>query len=206
MDKIRNIVFDLGGVLLNIDPERTFEEFEKLGLTGARDLFHRSDIKTVLDDFETGAYCAVEFRNKFREITRFVITDKQFDRAWNAMLLDLPPERIRRVKELSKKYKTYLLSNTTPIHSECFNGKLSELTGLESFDHLLDKAWYSYNLGLRKPDIRIFEKMLAKSRLVPAETLYIDDYEANVTAAELAGMKGMVVGPEFTILEGLAGY
>lgn len=206
MDTIRNIVFDLGGVLLNIDPSKTFEEFEKLGLTGARELFHRSDIKMVLDDFESGVYCAVEFRNKFREITGLTVTEEQFDHAWNAMLLDLPPERINRVKELAKKYKTYLLSNTTPIHSKCFNRKLEQVTGLESFDQLLDKAWYSYNLGLRKPDIRIFEKVLVKSRLNPSETLYIDDYEVNVKAAEQAGMKGLVVNGAFTILEGLKGF
>ena len=191
---------------MNIDPSRTFEEFEKFGLTGARELFHQNNIKTVLDDFETGVYCAVEFRNKFREITGLTITDEMFDYAWNAMLLDLPPERIKRVKELAKKYKTYLLSNTTPIHSRCFNKKLEQVTGLETFDQLLDKAWYSYNLGLRKPDIRIFEMVLAKSRLNPSETLYIDDYEVNVKAAEQAGMKGLVVNGEYTILEGLKDY
>lgn len=206
MNGIRNIVFDLGGVLMNIDFKQTFHAFEIIGFRGAEQAFQDPDINRLCLDFETGVYCAIEMRRKFREMTGFKCSDIQFDKAWNALLLDFPRERILRVSELAKKYKTYLLSNTNPIHSKYFNSKLDKDFGFETMDHLLDKAWYSYNLGLRKPDVKIFEKVIHSGRLVPEETLFVDDYEANVRVAESVGMKAILITPEFTVMEALADF
>lgn len=206
MIDIKNIIFDLGGVLMNIDFNRTFDAFEIIGFPGAEQAFHDSEINRLCMDFETGVYCSIEMRRKFRELTGFKCTDIQFDKAWNALLLDFPPERIRRVQELAKKYKTYLLSNTNPIHAKHFNAELNKHFGIESMDHLLDKAWYSHNLGMRKPDEKIYQKVLKASRLNPAETLYIDDFETNIRVAESVGMHGVHIAGEFTMIEALEGY
>jgi len=203
---IKNIIFDLGGVLMNIDFKRTFDAFEIIGYRGAEQAFQDSEINRLCMDFETGVYCSIEMRRKFRELTGFKCTDIQFDKAWNALLLDFPSERIRRVQELATKYKTYLLSNTNPIHAKHFNAELDKHFGIESMDHLLDKAWYSYNLGLHKPDEKIYQKVLKASRLNPEETLYLDDFETNVRVAESVGMQGIYITDQFTIMEALADY
>jgi glucose-1-phosphatase len=206
MDEIKNIIFDLGGVLMNIDFKRTFDAFEIIGYHGAEQAFQDPQINQLCMDFETGVYCAIEMRRKFRELSGFKCNDAQFDKAWNALLIDFPPERIMLVRQLAKKYKTYLLSNTNPIHCKHFNAELKNHFGIESLDHLLDKAWYSHNVGYRKPDERIFQKVLKASHLNPEETLYIDDFETNVRVAESLGMKAIHVNGEFTIMEALSMY
>lgn len=206
MQSIRNIVFDLGGVLMNIDFQRTFNAFEIIGFRGAEEWFKNPEVNQLCMDFETGVYCSIEMRRKFREITGFKCSDTEFDYAWNSLLIDFPPERIARVQELAKKYNTYLLSNTNPIHARYFNEELNRHYGIESLDHLLDKAWYSHNLGLRKPDVKIFQKVLKNSRLNPEETLFLDDFEINVRAAESVGMKAIQVDAEFTIIEALRDF
>lgn len=191
---------------MNIDFKRTFDAFEIIGFRGAEQAFQDPEINRLCMDFETGVYCSIEVRKKFRKMTGFKCTDIQFDKAWNALLIDFPPQRIRRVLELAKKYKTYLLSNTNPIHAKYFNAELNKHFGIESMDHLLDKAWYSHNLGFRKPDERIFHKVLKSSRLNPAETLYLDDLELNVKVAESVGMRAIHVTAEFTIIEALGEF
>ncbi len=206
MNGIKNILFDLGGVLMNIDFDRTFNAFEVIGFRGAGEAFQDPEINRLCMEFETGVYCSIEMRRKFREMTGFKCTDEQFDKAWNALLIDFPPVRIRRVEEVAKKYKTYLLSNTNPIHARHFNAELNKHFGYESLDHLLDKAWYSHNLGLRKPDERIFERVLKVSKLNASETLFLDDSLINIRAAESLGIQAKLITEEFGVIEALEGY
>jgi putative hydrolase of the HAD superfamily len=206
MNGIKNIIFDLGGVLMNIDFKRTFDAFEIIGFRGAEQAFQQPDVNQLCVDFETGVYCSIEMRRKFREITGFKCNDVQFDKAWNSLLIDFPPERIRRVQELTGKYRTYLLSNTNPIHAKHFNGELHKHFGIESLDHLMDKAWYSFNLGLHKPDEKIFQKVLKASHLDPSETVYLDDFETNVRVAESLGIHGIHITASHTVIEALADY
>jgi glucose-1-phosphatase len=206
MSDIKNLVFDLGGVLMNIDFKRTFTAFEIIGFRGAEEAFHDPEVNRLCMDFETGVYCSMEMRRKFREITGFKCTDVQFDKAWNALLIDFPPERIHRVQELSKKYKTYLLSNTNPIHARHFNSELNKHFGIESLDHLLDKAWYSHILGYRKPDERIYQRILKSGKLNPAETLFMDDSELNVKVAQSVGIQAVHIKDGFSIIEALEGF
>ena len=206
MNGIKNIIFDLGGVLMNIDFARTFTAFEVIGFRVAERWFHDPEVNQLCMDFETGVYCSIEMRRKFREITGFQCNDAQFDKAWNALLIDFPPERIRLVEEVAKKYKTYLLSNTNPIHARHFNAELNKHFNIESLDHLLDKAWYSHNLGYRKPDERIFQKVIKTCRLIPEETLFLDDSELNVKVAASVGLQAIHITPEFSVIEALAPY
>ena len=206
MNEIKNIIFDLGGVLMNIDFKRTFNAFEIIGFRGAEQAFQDPEINGLCMDFETGVYCSIEMRRKFREITGFKCSDIQFDKAWNALLIDFPPAHIGRVRQLAQKYKTFLLSNTNPIHAKHFNAELDQHFGIESMDHLLDKAWYSYNLGLRKPDERIFHKVLKMSRLNPEETLFIDDDETNARVAGSVGMHAIHITGELTLIGALADF
>lgn len=194
--ELKNIIFDLGGVLLNIDFRRTFDAFEIIGFRGAERRFHEPDMQALLQETETGEVCPAGLRAKFRELTGFRCTQERFDKAWNALLLDFPPERIRLVQELSKRYRLFLLSNTNQIHCQHYNSKLKREFGIPSLDHLFEKAWYSHEMGYRKPDPRIYEKVLKKSRLNPTQTAFVDDSEANVRAAESLGMVGVHVNGE----------
>ncbi|MFH0761081.1 MAG: HAD family phosphatase [Bacteroidota bacterium] len=203
MNGIKNIIFDLGGVLLDIDFKRTFDAFEAIGFKRAEEWFKRADVNRLCLDFETGMFSPQELRSRFRELTGFTCSDAEFDHAWNALLGEFPADRIRCVQALAKRYNTYLLSNTNEIHCKYFNSELNKHFGIESLDHLLHKAWYSHDLGLRKPGEQIFRKVLESGRLNPGETLYVDDAEINVKVAESMGMKGLLVTPEFTIIEAL---
>jgi len=206
MNGIKHIIFDLGGVLMDIDFKRTFSAFERMGFKGAEEWFQRPEVHQLCVEFETGVHCPAELRSRFREITGFTCSDSAFDRAWNALLIRFPDEHIRRVRELSGKYQTYLLSNTNPIHCKYFNSELRKHFGIESLDHLLTKAWYSHKLGLRKPDERVFRKVLELSRIKPDETLYLDDVEINLTSARAVGMQTMLITPDFSIIEALKDF
>jgi epoxide hydrolase-like predicted phosphatase len=200
---IKNIVFDLGGVLMDIDFRRTFLAFEVIGFRGAEEAFHDPEIHRLLTDFETGSYCSIELRRKFRELTGLKCNDIQFDKAWNAMLVGFRRERIDRVQEVARRYKTYLLSNTNPIHARWFNAELNRQFGIESMDHLVDKAWYSHLMGFRKPDERIYNKLLKITKIHPDETLFLDDMPINVEVARSLGIQARLITDDFTVLDAL---
>jgi putative hydrolase of the HAD superfamily len=115
------------------------------------------------------------------------ISDTVLDEAWNGMILGFQKVKIEILRDLKKKYRTFLLSNTNEMHEEIYAGKLLATTGFKMAD-LFEKIYYSHEVGLAKPDPAIFQKVLNENGLIPEQTLYIDDLEKNIHAAERLGL------------------
>ncbi len=182
-----NIIFDFGGVLININPEMVVNQFKALGLKNTNMISEEYKKNGLFDKLEKGSISPQEFRDEIRKHLPQNVTDKQIDDAWNAMLLDLPYERLELLKQLRKNHKIYLLSNTNIIHWECYTKYVLDTYG-EELHSFFDNDYYSHNMNLRKPDKTIYTTVLEKEQLDPAETLFIDDMLQNVEAARSVGM------------------
>ena len=154
---LKNIIFDLGGVLINIDYFKTEKAFHQLGFTNFGEMYTQHSADEVFSKLETGAISNEGFYNHMIQKANSAITKEQVAIAWNALLLDFREESLHYLNVLSKKYQIYLLSNTNSIHQEAFLKHYSIQTGLPSLNDIFKKAYYSHEVGLRKPNKDIFE-------------------------------------------------
>jgi len=196
---IRNIIFDLGGVILNINPQLTVDEFRGLGWGDFYMENKQSMAKELFYQFEQGAYSPKAFREVVREQIKCELADTAIDRAWSAMILDIPPDRVRYLEELKKSYRIFLLSNTNEIHRIKFHEDFKKNFGYSLYN-LFEHNFYSHEMGLRKPNPQIFIQALLEAGLIAEETLFIDDMIENTEAAKSAGMKVLHIRPG-TLLE-----
>ena len=203
---IRNIIFDLGGVILNINYYKTEKAFINLGITNFDQLYTQFHADSFFKDFEMGKVSPDEFVKKLQTY-KHDLTSEEIINAWNAMLLDFPVGRIDFLLNLKKRYKTFLLSNTNAVHHKAFQKIELKLTAdPNSLDNCFDKVYYSHEIGLRKPDKEIFEFVINENGLVPEETLFIDDTLSNVEAAQSLNIKALYLDHPSTIEELLREY
>jgi len=201
---IRNIIFDLGGVILNINPLLTVEAFHKLGWNDFYKGDNQSLNKELFFNLEKGNSSPEAFRNMVRQMIDKQMTDDEIDLAWTAMILDIPADRVKYLEELKKNYRLYLLSNTNEIHRIKFHRSFREDFGYSFYD-LFEHSFYSHKMGMRKPNPQIYLQALKEANLDPKETLFIDDIEENIDAAKTTGMKVLHIEPG-TLLKKLPGY
>ncbi len=184
----KNIIFDLGGVIINLDEKNTMDAFARLN---AQD---QSDIKKSILEFdafkrfEKGQISADEFREEVRVTFRLNATDQQMDDALNAMLLDIPGERLSLLDKLRPSYRLFLLSNTNSIHMKRFNEILQGVSGKQSIDEYFERAYYSHLVHMRKPDHEIFQLILDQNELIAGDTLFLDDNRSNLNGAKSLGI------------------
>ena len=194
LNEIRNIIFDLGGVLLNIDPKKTIDAFGKLGmeqLVGDKGLSYDHEIFYLM---EQGRITSDEFRQGVLELLPTQVSFQEIDDAWTAMLLDFPKIRVELVKNLRNDFKIYLFSNTNAIHVEKFHSIFRKQHGFE-VSTLFDKDFYSNEIGYRKPSPESFKEIIRLSGINPEESLFIDDSFQNVESAITSGLKGFWLEP-----------
>ena len=194
LNGVKNIIFDLGGVLLNIDPTKTIEAFGRLGmkqLIGDKGLSYDHDIFYLM---EQGKVTPEEFRNGVRQLIPAEVTDDQIDAAWTAMLLDFPANRVELVKNLRNKYKIYLFSNTNAIHVAKYQANFKSQHGFD-VSSLFEIDFYSNEIGYRKPSPESFQEIIRLSEINPEESIFIDDSLPNVEAAIGCGLKGYWLEP-----------
>ena len=188
--EIKNIIFDFGGVICNIDVTLTEKAFMDLGLTNYDTGRSIADSAGLFEGIETGTISSRQFRDGLKPLFSNPVTDEQIDTAWNALLLDIPGPHIRMLEALQKNYRIFLLSNTTEIHYLKYLDDFRNKFGYAGFDALFEKAYFSFQLGLKKPSQEIFRHVLQQSRLNPSETLFIDDTLRHVEGARKAGING----------------
>ena len=188
MDKnIKNIVFDLGGVLVDLDFKAAINGLQKAGFANVKEQLQTLHQGGIFQKFELGEMSADEFRTAIRENSTVELTDEEVDKLWNAMLLEIPREKLELILDLRGKYMVYLLSNTNSIHWDYVCKNAFNYRGFRVKDYF-EETFLSYEMHLAKPDKAIFEKVLQDANLLPEETLFIDDSEANCKAAEEVGI------------------
>jgi len=186
---IKNIIFDLGGVIINLSVEKTHQAFASLSglpLEEIKSIVHHG---AFFHEYEKGLINDADFRSHLRESLNLKVGDAELDFAWNAMLLDIPIERIRLLEKLKPGFKIFLLSNTNNIHLQCFNNQVKQLTGFASIDQYFHQAYYSHLVKMSKPDVEIYEHVLRSSNLIADETIFLDDNKDNLTGANKAGIQ-----------------
>ena len=205
--KIKNIIFDLGDVILNIDVPVASKSFAELSGREQAEILELFSQNALFRQFETGELDEAGFRNYVRKILDFSdLSDEAIDTAWNSLLLDLPPERVELLQKLAKNYRLFLLSNTSSIHITQVNKILQASTGVEKLEDLFETVFLSYEMGLMKPDPKIYQKVLEQAGLEAEETLFLDDNLANIEAASKLGIDTIHVRKPVTILEYLKDY
>lgn len=192
---IKNIIFDFGGVIIKIDFKITVDAFKKLGFTAIDKIVFNPEGTKLLTQMEKGLISPKEFYSEIRKLSGLSLSDRVIESTWNALLLDIPKKRIELLKKLKSKFRIFLLSNSNIIHYSFCSEYLSK-THNTSFQELFEKTWFSFNVKMTKPHLNIYRYAISDAKLIPSETLFIDDLKINVEAATKTGMKG------YTLLEG----
>jgi putative hydrolase of the HAD superfamily len=207
MHSIKNIVFDLGGVLLDIDYQRSVDAFKYLGIEHFEKMFSQFQANELFEKLERGEINRSDFFDSIRKKVRPEVKDEEIEAAYNALILDFRIKSLEYLEELANNYNLYLLSNTNAIHVAFFKKLFTSQTGKPTLDGYFIKAWYSNEIGLRKPGAEIFKFILADEGLEAAETLFIDDTIDNIKTACELGFKTHLLLPHERIenldLEGL---
>lgn len=186
---IKNIIFDLGNVILNIDTKLSEKAFAKHGLINFGELYTLAAQSEIFDRLEVGSISPSDFYNEFRQITNSDLSNEIIRDCWNALILDYPPARIKLLADMKQKYRTFLLSNTNRIHYEYYNPIINLQFGHDGLESLFEKAYFSHEIGLKKPESRVFMFVLEDSKLIASETLFIDDNKSNIEAASSLGIQ-----------------
>ncbi|HXB07211.1 MAG TPA: HAD family phosphatase [Puia sp.] len=201
MRGIKNIIFDLGGVIINLDNQRTEDAFVALGAKNFREYFGHGFAASFFKEYEIGRIDDRQFIDSVRQLIGLSTSDQAIIDSWNALLLDFPAERIQLLKELRKTYRLFLFSNTNALHLAALQQIWHASFGEGSLDQYFEKTYYSHLMGMRKPDQESFEFILKENELNGQETLFVDDAIVNVEGAEKAGLKGLFLRPGISLLD-----
>lgn len=191
---VKNIIFDLGGVILNLSVANTLQAFSRLSGLPGKQIEKIFITAPEFEHYEKGMIDDAAFRQFIRRAYNVDCTDEEIDRCWNNMLLDLPEAKLDLLRKLKSRYNTFLLSNTNGIHLQYINDVI--IPGKDRSDSLEDyfhKSYYSHRMGKRKPEPEIFEQVLEENNLVSGETLFLDDNALNTEGAEKIGIKSIYI-------------
>lgn len=191
---IRNFIFDLGGVLYDVDFAKTKQAFVRIGYPHFDELFTQFHSNPLFERFETGTISNTDFLTEVQQYSKQPVTHAQIMEAWNAMLAGFRMKEVDFVLELKKENPVFLLSNTNSIHYDVFQPEFSKATG-RKFDDCFNEAHYSHILGKRKPYPETFIHLIALHGLIPEETLFIDDSYTNIEGAAKAGLQTLLLKP-----------
>ncbi len=184
----KNILFDLGGVLFHIDYQHTIAAFQKLGLSDFESHFTQHQQNDLFDAFETGKVSAKYFVSELQKLLPHCSQQQIID-AWNAMLIGIPKENLDLLKKLNKYYRLFLLSNANELHIQFVNAFLQKTCGIESMNGFFEKAYYSQEIGMRKPHQETFDWVLNDADIKAEETLFIEDTAQHIAGAKKSGLK-----------------
>ena len=200
-----NLLFDFGGVIIDIDYDRTPAAFRRLSRAGSTVEYSQASQAELFDQLETGRISPADFRDGLRERYELDATDEQIDAAWHALLLDVPAERLALIGELRRQgHQTALLSNTNQLHIEEINRRLARQYGFKhGIADCLDRVFYSQEVGLRKPGEEIFRHALREMNWRPAETLFIEDSPQHIATARRLGLRVLHLAPPLTLTTAL---
>lgn len=198
---VKNLIFDLGGVILDLSVEATLNSFAKVSGMEKNESKRLFLASPGFELYEKGEYGDEEFRDFVRNVYKISASDEVLDACWNAMLLRIPKNKLELLETLKTRYNVYLLSNTNNIHLEYINNVLLPVSGSNFLDDFFHRAYYSHRMKKRKPDAEIFEHVLSENNFLPHETLFLDDNAQNVEGASKLGIQTLYVTHPDLILD-----
>ncbi len=187
---VKNLIFDLGGVILDLSVDDTLQAFSNVSGLSKGVVKDRFIASKGFEEYEKGLLTDAEFRDFVREVYAVNVSDREIDQCWNAMLLGIPLGKLELLNTLRDTYQVYLLSNTNNIHLNFIQTTIMPaLGGGKVLDDYFHRAYYSHLMKKRKPDADIFEQVLEENGLKADESLFLDDNEANIAGAKALGIK-----------------
>lgn len=186
--QLKNVILDLGGVLINVDFNKTKEAFEKLGVKDYANFFSQHHASPLFQDLETGKISEIQFYDGLRSLSGLTVSNEEIETAWNAMLGNFELPNLQWLAALKNNYRVFLFSNTNAIHYKRFAELCQSQTG-NSIESYFETAYFSHTLGLRKPAPDSFRFILEKEKLIPSETLFVDDTIGNIDGAQSVGLR-----------------
>lgn len=192
---IKTILFDFGGVLINLEIPKTIAAFNAITRGDFSTLYTQAEQNDLFNRFDKGLISEKEFFETLAELIGYSGPSKPLYDAWNAMLLDLPAERLNLLLRLKKNYRTFLLSNTCETHISAFEKEMQQVHHIHNLSAYFEKVYYSCRIGMRKPDREIFEFVLRENNLIAEETVFIDDSQQHVSAAASLGIQAHLLPP-----------
>lgn len=194
---IKNIIYDFGGVIYDIDHNLSKIAFRKLGVENFDQLYGHQIQSNLFEKMERGELDLDVFRNELRKVISKKVSDLQLDNAWCGLLLGFDTAKLDLLKSIKKNYRLFLLSNSNEIHYLRFIQELNEYTDFRS---LFEDVWYSHEKGMRKPEPEFYLGLLKENALEASESLFVDDLDVNIRAAQKQGIKTHYI-QEDTILD-----
>ena len=187
MNNIDTLIFDFGGVIINLDYSKPKDEFKKLGIFDSKKLYSKEEQTKLFDSLECGQ---ISDENFLKEISKKSNTNnlELIKKAWNSILLNIPEERVHLLKKLSSKYKIFLLSNTNSIHLKEIISSYGEKKW-RNFISIFNDVYFSNKIGMRKPNEDVFFYIIKKNKLDVSKTLFIDDSAQHIKTAKKNGFK-----------------
>lgn len=201
MREIKNIIFDLGGVIINLDTQRTIQEFNKISRVPFEEIYTQSAQMELFNLFDKGKISDFDFFSELRKWIGYEGPEIDLLYAWNAMLGDVPESRLDLLVNMKQNFSTFLLSNTCEPHITAFEHDLYLRHGVKNFNDYFDEVYYSCRIGMRKPDKEIFEYVLEQNDLDPEETIFIDDSIQHVKGAGACGIKAYLLPKNMELSE-----
>lgn len=183
---IKNIIFDFGGVIYDIDHKLSKLAFEKLGVEHFDELYGHQIQANIFEKMERGELDLDVFRNELRKYIPQKVSNQELDDAWCGLLLGFDTRKLDLLKGISKNYKLFLLSNSNEIH---YIRYIKELNEYMDFRSLFEDVWFSHEKGMRKPEPEFYLGLLHENNLRAQESLFIDDLDVNISAAQSHGIK-----------------
>lgn len=186
-NNITTIIFDLGGVILNLDMKKTERDLGKILEITNTDDASIPPFDKIYKDYETGNITTFRFLDYLHKRAVINVSHEDIINVWNDMLLDIPEKRIRMLEKLSKKYKLFMLSNINDLHVEAFEKIVHDLQ--DNFFELFTKVYYSNIIHQRKPDKESYLIVIEENNLDVTKTLFVDDKAVNIKAAQDLGLQ-----------------
>jgi HAD superfamily hydrolase (TIGR01509 family) len=197
---IKNILFDLGGVILDINVQATLKHFYELDFPAQLLQYPHNMSTDLFYKYEIGKIGTEEFRNEIRQVTGTEVADEALDRAWNAMIVRIPQERTRLLGKLKESYDLYMLSNTSPLHAPVFEKMYKDAAGISMHD-VFKNIYYSFEIGCHKPDHEAWEFVIKDAGILPRETLFLDDNIHNIKASQELGFQAIHIHERTSLLD-----
>lgn len=189
MSEIKNIIFDFGAVLYDIDFNKAALAFQKIGIPDFNHQYTQSQVSETFSLLEKGKISPDAFLVEMQSQSQNNVTTNEVKEAWNSILLDFRKESISWMIQNRSKYRFFLLSNTNIIHYQYFTEQFKDAYPGLILENLFEKAFFSFEIGMRKPDEAIFNHVLKETNLIPEETLFIDDTGIHIETAKSIGLQ-----------------